>query len=370
MNSQPKPRLLFVIHSLVIGGTENLVFQMSCHLKDRFEIGICCLDKQGLLWEKCEQEGFSLYNLQRKPGLRLDVALALKNVFTDFKPDVIHAHQYTPFLYSSMAKILARSKANFVFTEHGRHFPDLVSAKRRLFNSLVRILPDAVTGVCKFTRDRLVENEGFKSESIEVIYNGIPLNEELVTLDIRDRLGLSPDQKTIGVVGSLRSVKNPLFVLRGFSRISQEFPEAVLVYIGDGELRDEVGSLAHELGIERKVKLAGNIIPATPYLSSLDCFVMGSLSEACSLALLEAMFAEVPAIVSDRGGSPELVIDGEHGQVVACDDDEQLAQAIRKVLLEESSVEDMVKLAKERVRNEFSFAEMCSKYEAIYGRSA
>jgi len=54
---------------------------------------------------------------------------------------------------------------------------------------------------------------------------------------------------------------------------------------------------------------------------------------------------------------------------VACDDDQQLSQAIRKVLLEDSSVGDMVKLAKERVENEFSFTEMCSKYEEIYGRS-
>ncbi len=367
MGPKNKPKLLFVIHSLVIGGTENLVYQMSCQLKDKFEIGICCLDKQGLLWEKCEKQGFRLYNLNRKPGFQPQLVKSLREVIKEFSPDIVHSHQYTPFFYASLAKLLSRSKARFIFTEHGRHFPDVVSWKRKLVNKAFRVLPDVVTGVSQFTKDRLVENEGFRSDSIQVLYNGINTEAKNEHLDLREYLGLSSDQKIIGVLGSLREVKNPLFVLNSLPTVLEKYPEAILVYIGDGELRDEVNSKAKELGVSSNVKLAGNIVPATPYLSSFDCFVMGSLSEACSLALLEAMFAGVPAIVSDRGGSPELVVDGKYGQVVECDNQQELSIALKKVLAGDASIDKMALAARKRVKEEFSFIDMCAKYERLYG---
>ncbi len=367
MGSQNKPKLLFVIHSLVIGGTENLVYQMSCQLKDKFDIGICCLDKQGLLWEKCEKEGFRLYNLHRKPGFQPTLVKSLSEVLKEFSPDIIHSHQYTPFFYSSLARLRSRSKAKFIFTEHGRHFPDVVSWKRKLVNKIFRALPDSVTGVSQFTKDKLVENEGFRADHVQVLYNGIDTTAKSEQLDLREYLGLASNQKIIGVLGSLREVKNPLFVLNSLPAVLEECPEAVLVYIGDGELREEISSKAKELGVDGNVKLAGNIIPATPYLSSLDCFVMGSHSEACSLALLEAMLAGVPVIVSDRGGSPELVVDGKYGQVVECNNQKELSVAIGKVLAGEASIDKMAVGAKKRVEEEFSFGDMCAKYEQLYG---
>ena len=126
MSSKEKPSLLFVIHSLVVGGTENLVFQIAKQLRDEYRIGICCLDKKGTIWDLAEQEGFDLFLLNRQPGFSFSCLTGLRTVYKNFNPDIVHAHQYSPFFYSSLAKMSSLRKPRLIFTEHGRHFPDLV----------------------------------------------------------------------------------------------------------------------------------------------------------------------------------------------------------------------------------------------------
>ena len=132
-----KKRLLFVLHSLTVGGTERLVLQMARCLKEQYDIAICCLDTRGEMWEECSLEGYRTYFIGRKPGWHLSTFHSVFSCFRDFKPDIIHAHQYTPFFYSALGKLFCARKARLVFTEHGRHYPDLVSSKRKMVNKLL-----------------------------------------------------------------------------------------------------------------------------------------------------------------------------------------------------------------------------------------
>ena len=168
-----KKKLLFVLHSLTIGGAEMLVVQMAESLSEEYDIGILCLDKRGELWDKCEELGFWLGNVERKAGLKAENFSETAALIKDFSPDLIHAHQYTPFLFSAVARILRKTKAKIVFTEHGRHYPDVVSFKRKLANKFLSRFADKVTGVSQFSIDALREKEGFSNEKMAVVYNGL-----------------------------------------------------------------------------------------------------------------------------------------------------------------------------------------------------
>ena len=84
-------------------------------------------------------------------------------VIRSFQPAVVHCHQYTPLFYGSLAALRARG-ACVLFTEHGRHWPDNVGWKRRVFNRVLMRTSAHITAVCQFTRRRLIENEGVPAD--------------------------------------------------------------------------------------------------------------------------------------------------------------------------------------------------------------
>lgn len=91
--------------------------------------------------------------------------------------ELIHAHQYTPFFYAALAKLGMAGRFRLILTEHGRHFPDIVSRKRRVVNRwFLGPAADVITGVCQFSADSLVKNDGFSRKKIVVIDNGIVID--------------------------------------------------------------------------------------------------------------------------------------------------------------------------------------------------
>ena len=167
-------------------------------------------------------------------------------------------------------------------------------------------------------------------------------------------------------MGSLREVKNPLSLLKAFSLVAKEETEVDLAYVGDGPLREELEAEIESLGLKSRVHLAGVRLPASPYFGGFDMFVQPSFSEACSLALLEAMYRGVPVIVSSGGGGPELVEDKNSGLVVPVNDEEALSSAILATLANAEEVSKRITAARHRVETEFDFASMLSAYEEIY----
>ena len=368
-NTAPKRRLLFVVHSLQLGGTERLVLEIAAAVQAEYDIGICCLDGQGTLWEEAALHGYQLYQCHRQPGWHRKNFSSVIAAIRDFKPDLIHAHQYTPFFFCAIAKLLAPSRAKLILTEHGRHIPDLVSAKRRFANRFLVRTVSAITAVSEFSKRALIENEGLTGVPIEVIYNGLKQSTQSSALEkpsLRKELGIAESIKLIGFVGSLRPGKNPAFLLEAFNRIALEQPDAALVYIGDGPLRAELLAEIQERGLTGRAFLAGERNPASPYYKQFSVFVLPSLSEAASLALLEAMASEVPVIVTDRGGSPELVGHGASGMVVTSGDVEQLSGALRRALNDEQCCQELVADAKRRVDEQFTFERMIEKYSDLY----
>jgi glycosyltransferase involved in cell wall biosynthesis len=362
------PRILFFVHSLTIGGAERLVIQLADALSAEYRIGICCLDSRGALWEECKQKGYTLYELQRQPGWQISTFLAAKRVVAEFAPTIIHAHQYTPYLYSAIGKLLALSAAKIVFTEHGRHFPDIVSAKRRLANLLLKRMAARVTAVSEFSKDALASVEGFTGSPIEVIYNGLAptdTSREEPTL-LHHELNLDPSVPLIGYVGSLREVKNPLYLLEAFALLESSPSSAHLVYIGDGPLRPSLEQAVRSLGLEKVVHFLGARNPATPYFASLTVFAMPSHSEAASLALLEAMARGLAIVATNRGGTPELITDGDSGMLVPTGSPPLLAARLQELLVKPEQRRLLGEKARLVVGERFDFDDMVRSYQRIY----
>jgi len=373
-------RVLHVLHTLMRAGAEQLVYEMAVGYRGRLAMAALCLDKLGPLAEELRSLDVPVYFTQRGEGMELGQTAKIRDAIVEFSPDVLHCHQYTPFFYGSLTRIrmglspaTRRHRPALLFTEHGRHYPDIVNGKRRLMNKL--LLPQAahITAVCEFTRGRLVEKEAIAAGRIEVVYNGVDPSRFAGLPSpsaARAALGLPADVPLVVQVGTLRSVKDHPTALRAFARVRKELPRARIAFAGDGPDMGAYKSLSAELGIEASVHWLGSRSDVPNVLAAGDVMLMTSLSEAHSVSLLEAMAAGLPIVATAVGGIPETVADGVSGLLAPRGDDAGLATHLVTLLRDEALRHRMGQAGRARVHDRFLRSTMHERYYQIYQRLA
>jgi glycosyltransferase involved in cell wall biosynthesis len=137
--------------------------------------------------------------------------------------------------------------------------------------------------------------------------------------DARRRLGLPPEGFIFGHVGTLSDRKNQKTLISAYACIAASSPSSRLILIGKGPREAELRSLVAQRNLQGRVIFKGFVPHAELYLKAFDLFVFPSRSEAFGLALLEAMIARVPVIVSHVDGIRELV--GRHYPFMVQPDD-------------------------------------------------
>ena len=118
--------------------------------------------------------------------------------------------------------------------------------------------------------------------------------------------------------------------------------------------------------LEKQVRFLGFREDVLALLSLMDVFVLPSLSEGLSIALLEAMAAGKPIIATNVGGNPELVLDGETGFSVPPQDPEALAVKLRWVLADKCRARILGENGRKRVQQKFSLQAMVGNYQELY----
>jgi glycosyltransferase involved in cell wall biosynthesis len=363
----------FVLHVMNVAGAEVLVAETIRRLGSRIAPVIFCLDEVGTLGTRLRAEGVDVVAFHRRPGLDLGVSWRMAGEIRARRLDVIHAHQYTPFFYASLAARLSGARPRVIFTEHGRHFPDVVSAKRRILNRLLfERLADEVNAVCEFSARSLREKDGFARRPVEVIPNGVDLPRYAAVdpAEARARVGLDPARRYIATIARFHSVKDHRTLLRGFADVAAAQADVDLLLVGDGVLRGDLEQLAADLGVRDRVRFMGVRNDVADILRASDVFALTSVSEAASITLLEAMASELPVVVTAVGGNPEIVRDGTDGLLVPRGDAQAVAQALFRILGDPASALAMGRAGAERVRNRFRLDGTVGRYYELYAGGA
>jgi L-malate glycosyltransferase len=205
--------------------------------------------------------------------------------------------------------------------------------------------------VSTFANERLNINRA----RIEVLSNGIALDEiENTPAEsgeaFRDRVGIAPDAKVIGIVGRLVPVKGHDALLRTMPGVLAKVPEARLLIVGDGPERQALENRAHELGLGGCVFFAGHVTDVYAALRSVDVCAIPSLSEGLPYVLLEAMAMGKPVVASAVGGLAETLRHCENGVLVRPNDAQALTEALVSVLTDPLLADTIVKGGNHTVR--------------------
>jgi glycosyltransferase involved in cell wall biosynthesis len=189
----------------------------------------------------------------------------------------------------------------------------------------------------------------------------IPLGIDLDRFD-GARPALPPDGPRVGNVARLAPQKDH----RTLIEAARLVPEAELVIVGSGELREELERAAEGV----RVRFLGARDDVPELLASFDVFAFPSRFEGLCLAVIEAQAAGVPVVATPVGGIRETVVDGETGLLVPPGDPAALAVGIRRLIEDRPAAEAMAAEARRRVRKRYSVERMVAETLRLYGLRA
>jgi glycosyltransferase involved in cell wall biosynthesis len=238
---------------------------------------------------------------------------------------------------------------------------------RQIIHSfIVNHMADAIVAVSSKMEGQAIQ-EGIRKEHIVVIQNGIePVSLEGVNRsEVRGEAGLDQEDVFLVSVGRLVYQKAHQLLVSAMALVVAEFQHVKLGICGDGILRPQLEAQILELGLSQNVKLLGKSDHVARFLSIADIFVLPSRWEGLPIALLEAMSAGLPVIATRVEGVDEVVLDDEHGILVAVEDVSALAQAILQLLRAPEVRKKMGAASQTRVRELYSIDRMAGRYLSL-----
>lgn len=362
-------RIAYVVHSLNLGGAERLAVDMALALARDYELCVVCLDEVGLWADSVRDKHIPVHCMYRQPGIDLGVPLALARFARTHGIDLWHTHQATPWFYAGLSRLVYPG-AKLLFEEHGRHYPEILSLKRiRLNRWVLQPLTHAVVAVSRDIQKRLVLYEGLNHNRIQVISNGAPIPPPVTQeqrRELRRKAGIQEQDFLLGTVGRFDAIKNLPLALEAVAEVARKHPRLKCLLVGDGPEHAKVQQEVARLGLQDRVLLPGYQDDPATWTALLDCFFLVSFSEGTSMALLGAMAAGIPAIVTDVGGNPELVHHGRTGWVVPSGDGQGLSAAITEAVSTPEQCQVLGHAARLRFNSFFTFEAMLAQYRDLY----
>lgn len=326
-----RKRILFVVEAMG-GGVFTYIVDLANELVKEFDMYIAYgIRKQT---PKDYKQYFDnrinliqVENFERSinPARDLRAFYEVKNIANKIKPDIIHLH-------SSKAGVIGRVAFNgykvdrkevpLFYTPHGYSF--LMKNHSALKRTAYRLIESACG---KLNCTTISCSAGEHQESLKLnkravyINNGINVEKLVQTLG-KIKIGNHPF--TVFTLGRICYQKNPVM----FNQIAEAMPDVRFLWIGDGELREELKSKNIEITgwADRKTALTKAM--------SADVFLLTSLWEGLPVSLLEAMYMKKPCVVSDVIGNHDVIENGRNGFI--CGDVRKFIEAIRSIQREMS----------------------------------
>ena len=336
----PKLRVLLTIDEASLGGGQMHVLLLAKYLCEAdFEVEIAT-EASGWLVDEARKLGLLVHQITISNQVTWQSFRHIHQLLKQRQFDVLHTHGGTAGFWIRVGAAVLKKRPVIVHTYHGLHYLNVLEKagqavqqiiKRVIFQQIDRFLlnyTDRIICVCRSDYDKAIAVGVATVDRTSIVYNGIEVDRFSSPLDrviARKIFNLDPHELVFGNVGRLHEQKGHKFLLQAIARMTNRIRLAI---IGDGILRDELITLADQLGISDRVSFLGVRNDIHEFLSAIDIFILPSLWEGQPIALLEALAIGKPCIASDVDGIPEIITDRVNGCLVQPQDVEALATAM------------------------------------------
>jgi len=267
-------------------------------------------------------------------------------------------------------------RARVVHTYHGHvlegYFGGVQTA---IFIALERALArisDAIVAISPAIRGELLEQYRIgRPEQYRVIPLGFDL-APFATLDrearsrARQTLEIAEDAPVVTTVGRLTAIKQHHLFLDVAEQLVARHADAVILLVGDGELRADLEAQAKRLGLGSHVRFLGWRRDLATIYAATDVFALTSRNEGTPVALIEAMASAVPGVSTDVGGVRDVILDPTMGVRVPLDDTPAFADNVLRLLSEPVRRAEMGARGQRHVLDRFDIERLTSDVARLY----
>lgn len=363
---QQKKKILFIVEAMG-GGVFTYIVDLSNQLVDSYEMHIAYATRKQTPkdFERYFDQRIHLHHVKNfertlNPVKDIRAFFEIRKIAELVQPDIIHLH-------ASIAGALGRFAFNgkkivLFYTPHGYSF------LKENYDPLRRGFFHAVEAICgKRNCTTISCSKGEHQESVKLnkqavyVSNGINVEEidEFLKNDVKVHHSLNEEENfTVFTIGRICYQKNPSM----FNRIAKSLPDLSFVWIGDGELREELDSpniqITGWLEREDAIRMA----------AGYHLFILPSLWEGLPMSLLESMYLKKICLVSNVIGNRDVIQNGVNGFI--CGSHDEYVSMIRSVRGKDPKLEEkipgMIEHAYQDVLSTYNTKIMAQSYMKIY----
>jgi glycosyltransferase involved in cell wall biosynthesis len=369
MNIRPM-NITHVVENLNRGGLERMVLELvKLQHQQGHRCQVVCLFERGAHAHELDDLGIPVHACDKRQGLDLRALARARRMVRSHGTEVLHTHNALAH-YQAVLATCGLNLRQVVNTRHGMGGNRRAGRREWLYRrALTRT--DAVVAVCEAACRDACRRGIVPATKARVVPNGIRVASfQPASTAMRERLlqmlQLSSQTRVIGSVGRLNWTKDQVGLIRAFRQLHEQQPDTALVLIGDGELRAALQQCAIDEGVVDDVHFLGDRNDVGELLQGFDLFVLSSLSEGYSMALLEACAVALPIVATAAGGNGEIVRDGSTGRLVPPCNPAALANAMLDLLRDPEQAFGLGRAARAWVEQYGSLEAMALRYASLY----
>jgi glycosyltransferase involved in cell wall biosynthesis len=359
--------IAFVLWTLEgMAGSERVVYDIVRKLDRRRYSVVIIGFADGPVRKMYEDAGARAYVVSKKKRIDLKFICDLRRILLRENIEVVNPHHYYPLKYSFLATRFSGIK--LAYTEHSRWQLEQLTPLNSIANRLFLRRSDAVVAISRQIEDYYRNGMRLKKDKIHLITNGVDLAvyEGANGDHLRHQLGIEKQERVVGMVGNIRPEKNHKLLISAFWTIAKELKNVRLILVGLDLMNGEIQSFATKIGAGKSILFLGQRDDVPDLLKIFDVYCLPSLYEGMPLTVLEAMASGVPVIGSDTLGINEVINDNVNGILFPVNDEQRLAELIKKLLVDQNLRNRLRESAKAFVKQNYSLDDKVKQYDNLF----
>ena len=244
--------------------------------------------------------------------------------------------------------------------------------KEMAYRMSYRVMAGRVDGyiaVSDEVRQEIVRQIGPIGDKVFTVCNAVDLKPYEHPGDkaaLCEQLGLDVHSQLVITVGRLTEQKGHRYLIDAAPSVLSSHPDTHFLFVGVGELKDGLERQARQAEVSENFHFLGLRGDVPDLLAVADVFVLPSLWEGLSLALLEAMAASKPIVATAVSGTTQVITSNETGLVVPPRDSVALADAIVQMLSDPAQAQAMGEAARQHVASNYSAQKQAQEHLDLY----
>lgn len=334
-SNQKKIMIVHVQNGLPFGGNENLCLQILRHSP---------IDVHNVLLNLNPEKTAMTTIFQQLPNLSIIDCLYLKDqkvefvwkllqIFNKIRPQAILVYCFGMHILIGLAGRLA--KVPLIVVAAGNPVPNepMMQSKWKKIVIASRLLGIPIHSCSQYVHQTF-QGLALLPKGSFPITNGCDIEAIAQRAQFSRKNRSNITKIVIGMVARLNSIKDHSTLIKAFGILQQDFANIQLWLIGDGEEKENLRNLTHELGLNSSVTFWGSRSDIPELLGQMDIYVFSTTNdEGFGIALIEAMAAGLPIVASDVGACREVMGNGKAGLLVCAQNSQALALVLGNLVI-------------------------------------